>query len=385
MPRDKNTSFTNNDSLIEIFAEEIQTPIQIRNINNEKNIVILFPMTRSLESNSTRWQSLITTANSSDVGTLVLIDKTASYQATRYFAERQAGIKPHVVILQRPRTEPTHDSQRLIKLDAGLWIIQMHDDDDWEGSLTIPKTSNLNTIFRTNFSLVGPDGTLNAENSDWPDCRSIFSLLPSDVWNRFAALISAQGGHVAGSIDSSLNIAASLIRPQELVQNFRYIYDNRHWQSKKLSRQHLAKLTIEDGWGEFSTVEISLVSRVIDGLSSLMFFSDFYSRSALHAQLDCWIRATKPNMLKIPVKQLTIFVLILLEYLLQVSRIAPKLGSIIHSRIIYHRILLWAWRAKNLNDYLKIIEVLHSLDFLKRLKPRFDFWKTQLSIDRPLK
>ena len=384
MPRDKNTAFTNSNSSVEIFNEGMQAPIQVRNMENGKNIVILFPMTRGLDVNSTRWQSLIATANNSDVGTLVLIDKTASYQATKYFLEKQKRIKPNLMILQRPRTEPIHDSQRFVKLDAGLWIIQMHDDDDWEGSLSIPETSNLKTIFRTNFSLVDQNGVSNIENSDWPDCRSIFSLLPSDVWNHFAALISAQSGHVAGSIDSSLNIAASLIRPQELLQNFRYIYDNRHWQSKKLSKQHLAKLTQEDGWGEFSTVEISLVSRAIDGLSSLIFFSDFYPDSVLQAQLEYWIKATKPNLLKIPVKQLTIFLLTLLENLLQFIRIAPILVGIIHSKLIYHRILLWTWKAKNLNDYLKVIEVLNSLDFLALLKPRFDFWIAQLSIDRPL-
>ena len=343
-------------------------------------MVILFPMTRGSESNLFRWEKLISTVNISKVVALVLIDKTPFHQATDYFAERELEIFADLIIFQRPRNEPTHDSQSLITLKKGLWIIQIHDDDDWEGQLEIPLGTNEKTVVRTNFLMVNKGTNTNVTDPNWPDCRSIFSLLPSIVWNRFASLICEQGGHVAGSIDSSLNIAVSLIEPKLIIPEFKYFYDNRHWESRKLSKQHLVRLTKEDGWGDFATIEMSLVSRAIDGITSLIFFGDLYSDIDFRTQIEKWISATKPHILRTYLKKIEIFFLVLCRIFLKIggNRNLVSLQNSCNNSILYRRILLSAWGAKEIQDYLEIVEVLLRLQTLPLLQSRFYFWQREL-------
>lgn len=367
--------------MAQIFQKDDDSGVVIKNQFLGKNIVILFPMTREKAINHFRWSKLISTVNFSKVTALVLIDKTPSYQATDYFSQREKEILANLVIIQRPRNEPTHDSQSLIKLENGLWIIQIHDDDDWEGYLEIPQGTTENSIVRTDFFLVTGGKSLKATDLNWPDCRSIFSLLPSIVWNRFANLISEQGGHVAGSIDSSLNLAVSLIEPKTSITAFKYFYDNRHWNSKKLSMQHLVRLTREDGWEEFATVEMSLVSRAIDGVVSLIFFSDLYSVKDFRNQIDKWISATKPHILRTYIKKFEILFLVLGINLLKLGT-PYKLTSLkvfCSNSILYRRIIVSAWDAKKIEDYLEVVELLHGLPSLPLLQSRFNFWQRELN------
>ncbi len=366
--------------MIHKFEETDNSGYIIENRSIDKNVVILFPMTRGSESNLFRWEKLISTVNMSKVVALVLIDKTPFHQATDYFVGREKEIFADLIIFQRPRNEPTHDSQSLIRLQNGLWIIQMHDDDDWEGQLEIPQGTSENTVVRTNFLMVSKGVNSNVVDPNWPDCRSIFSLLPSIVWNRFARLICEQGGHVAGSIDSSLNIAVSLIEPKLIIPEFKYFYDNRHWESRKLSKQHLIRLTKEDGWGDLATIEMSLVSRAIDGITSLIFFSDLYSDIDCRAKIEEWILATKPHILRIYSKKIEIAFLVLSKMFLKIvgNRNLVCLQDSCNNSILYRRILVSAWGAKEIQDYLEIVEILLKLQTLPSLQSRFYFWHREL-------
>jgi hypothetical protein len=246
--------------------------------------------------------------------------------------------------------------------------------------LEIPPGTNENSIVRTDFSLVSSGKKTKVTDPNWPDCRSIFSLLPSIVWNRFANLISDQGGHVAGSIDSSLNIVVSLIEPKHKITEFHYLYDNRHWDSRKLSKQHLIRLTKEDGWGDFATIEMSLVSRVIDGIAGLIYFSDLYSDKDFRVQIKRWISATKPHLLRIYLKKFEIIFFVLGKNLLKVGapRRLDNLQRSYSNAILYRRILVCAWEAEKIEDYCEVIEVLLGLQFLPLLQSRFYFWQREL-------
>lgn len=366
--------------MIRIFSEDDNSGVLIENQVTDKNVVVLFPMTRGKETNLFRWEKLITTVNISKVAALVLIDKTPGHQASDYFVQMEREILSNLFIIQRPRIEPTHDSQSLVRLKNGLWIIQMHDDDDWEGTLEIPEKTNENAVIRTNFSLVNNGVNINITDQNWPDCRSIFSLLPANVWNRFADLICEQGGHVAGSIDSSLHVAVSLIRPSIIDSKFRYFYDNRHWESRKRSKQHLVQLTKEDGWGQFATVEMSLVSRAIDGIASLIFFSDLYTEFDFKMQIEKWIQTTKPHPLRIYLSRIKILCLVLTKKILGVSskQFLRNLRENCNNNIFYQKILVSTWEATKIEDFLKIVEALLKLQSLPKLQARFGFWDRQL-------
>jgi hypothetical protein len=366
--------------LIQITDENDNSNLIIKNHDGGKNIVVLFPMTKGIDVNLIRWQKLISTVNSSRVAALVLIDKTPFRQATNYFVEKEKHISTDVFIIQRPSTEAIHDSQSRIRLKDNLWIIQLHDDDEWEGVLEIPIGIEKNSVIRTNFTITNGDLKENITEINRPDCRAIFSLLPGVVWNRFVDLINAQGGHVAGSIDSSLNLAVDLITPNLVSTNFRYLYDNRHWNSKKNAKKNLINLTTEDGWGEFATIEISLVARAIDGIASLIFFSDLYSNQDYSSELKSWIEKTKPHILRILINRIELTCLILVKRIF--GNITIKVSSYSKSNcdsiILQKNILNQAWNASEISDYLLIVELLIKINSLKILHPRFYFWKSQL-------
>lgn len=366
--------------MIQITEENNESDVVIEYHDEKKNIVILFPMTRGKEANLLRWQKLISTVNTSNVAALVLIDKTPMRQATNYFVEKEKEIFTDVFIVQRPSTEPIHDSQSRIRLKDGLWIIQLHDDDEWDGFLEIPIGTIENSIIKTSFTIVNDGLKTNIDNPNWPDCRSIFSLLPAKIWNRFVDLIIAQGGHVAGSIDSSLNLAVSLIKPSLINSDFRYFYDNRHWESKRLSKVHLIRLTKEDGWGKFATVDISLVSRAIDGIASLIFFSDLYSDLEFKIQLKKWIETTKPHPLRIFSRRVETLFLVVIRDILGIipGPITRSLMVFFNMSVLYRRILLSTWDASEVKDYLSIVETLMQIQFLSKLQSRFGFWESQL-------
>jgi hypothetical protein len=337
-------------------------------------------MTRGIDANLIRWQKLISTVNTSNIATLVLIDKTSKHHATDYFVEQEKEISADLLIIKRPRSEPIHDSQSRIRLKEGLWIIQLHDDDDWEGVLEVPNGTNTDSVIKTDFAIVNSGMKIKIDDQNLPDCRSIFSLLPTNVWNRFVDLINAQGGHVAGSIDSSLNLAVTLIKPNLFISSFKYSYDNRHWKSKRRSKAHLKQLTQEDGWETFATVDISLVSRAIDGICSLNFFRDMYSEYDLKTHIEKWIEATKPHFLRVFSKRVEAVLLVLCLQLLSVipGDNCRRLKDSVNTRVLYRRILLRTWNASEAKSYISVVETLMDIDFLAKLHPRFNFWESQL-------
>ncbi len=364
--------------MVQIISASNHSLTFIKGSESNKNLVVLFPMTRSIKLNSGRWEKLISTVNESKVGTLVLIDKTENHHATDFFVEHKKFITSELVILQRPRDEPTHDSQTFIRLEHGLWILQMHDDDDWNGSIVLPLDLNEMTILRTQFTVVDGRKSVIAQNFNEPDCRSIFSILPAPVWNHFAKMIQEQGGHVAGSIDSSLNLVVSKLEPSILIHNFNYIYDNRHWGTRRKANRQLRKITQEDGWGRFATIEISLVGRTIDGISSLIYFSSFLNKEQFESQLATWIKSTKPRTLRLRVKFIQLTFLRIWIRLLKVTGMAKNLLDTIEHKYIYHSVLLKSWTGRDAEDYLEVVGLLLQQNSLASLYPRFSFWKAQL-------
>jgi len=363
-----------------IIAESDNSEIFVKSESDNKKIVVLFPMTRIGASSILRWETLIETVNSSQVSNLVLIDKTENYVATEYFVRNEERITPKLVILQRPLSESIHDSQRFIRMQDGSWIIQFHDDDAWAGFLEIPDGIESNSVIKTQFKMVNGKEHLDVTDPAWPDCRSIFSLLPARLWNRFIELIHEQGGHVAGSIDSSLNLVVNLLAETHILSNFTYIYDNRHWSTRRSSAKSLTRLTREDGWRTFPTIQMSLVGRVIDGIASLIFFKEFYTYDELDRKLNDWIAGSKPNTLRIFSRSVYYSFLCAVRRISKIS--SNKATNFLSARcnlsMNYSHILLKAWKAANTCEYIEIIDELATSEPSEELQVRFIFWKSQL-------
>lgn len=343
-------------------------------------MVVLFPMTRSKDNNHHLWEALINTVNKSQVSHLVLIDKTLNFEGAEFFIKRKAEILPRLVIYKRPRREPTHDSQSLITLGENMWILQLHDDDYWEGEIAIPEPLNSNLIYRTNFSIGTKKEYEMINDNSHPTCRTIFSLLPSSVWNTFVQMIREQGGHVAGSIDSSLNIALRHFSTA-FINDFHYFYDNRHWSNRKLSKANLLRLTALDGWGRHATIEVSLVARILDGISGIIFFNREKDIGLVQSLIQEWIEETKPNPLRVIYFHAKHLLLCCFRENNKAIffRNSQQFIAILEDKIRIEFILA-CWRAKRLEDMLQSIECAKKLSASEFLTSRILFWEREIKL-----
>lgn len=365
---------------MKIVSSSENLPIFAGPPSDSKKIIVIFPITRYKDSNQWRLEKLIRTVNDSDVSSLVIFDKTEDFSATTFFAKAEPAITPNLIIFQRPISEQTHDSQRLLKAPPGTWVIQLHDDDDWDGFLRIPDSTDEDSIIFTSFFDVSRGTSRFIAEIDQPECRAVFSLLPSKFWNRFTELISLQGNRVAGSIDSSLNSCARIYSTKSVTPLFAYKYDNRHWATRKSAKKQLIRIATEDGWPIKSAIQLSLVGRKIDAIACLMFFQDFFSPDDRLKEISKWMTQKNPRRSRI----------IFAKTIVAFGKVFSKFSALDRYKKLHlfrigteyfhaNRVMVSSWTALCYQDLLATITLLEASPEFDKLRPRFIFWRSQLS------
>ena len=258
------------------YNDKLTEKIQISQKKKRARIVVLLPVTRITEVNQKNWERALKIAEKSEICALVVLDKTPNAEATEYFSNINDSPNFDIYILRRSPEEQTYDSMALVSIQSGLWIMALHDDDQWDGVLAIPNSADGLQLFTTNFEYreMGKKRKFNWEDS--PPVRINFTLLPSEIWNRFTQYVSAQGGRVGGSSDATLNLVSRLACEQFTITTFNYIYDNKHWENRKTASRILRKLSIHDGWKNLAGVDIQLMNRTFDNFSAIYYFKDLY-------------------------------------------------------------------------------------------------------------
>ena len=360
--------------------------IVIPNPLHVPNLVILFPITRTGPEALEHWHRLISTINISVIHALVVIDKTENGSAKEFFLKLREGINAQLFILTRSANEPIFDSQKYIVLDELLWIQQLHDDDLWEGTIEIPADAEPSDLFLVDFYVNGSGTWLRVDESNMPPARVVFSLTPSIIWNRFGEFIFAQGGHVAGSVDSTLATVAHLGCRLRSLPNFRYLYSEYHWSKRKDASTHLKKLSSADGWGHFASAEVAVLNRTFDNLSALAFFEKLLPNSDLKKVKTELIDSFRPSLRK------RYFVLVAYFFTAYCSfpilSLAFKLGYKMvlptHNRLKEYlklnRLLQASWKLKDLSQLLDFIESEMVDESTLSLSKRFNFWRDQIAI-----
>ena len=368
------------------FEEGEKDSLSVRNRKSTSNVVVLLPVTRVGPKYEAKWARVIDIIERSKANALIIIDKTPNGEASVFFRKNFDLSDSDLYVARRSLNEAIHDSQGFINLDKNLWILQIHDDDEWDGIPYIPESADKLDFFEVDFYIEGKDGRRKAGADDSPPARVIFSLLPALIWNRFAEFIKQEGGHVAGSVDSTLNLVTRLSCRRSQISGFTYVYDDRHWSDRKIATKHLLKLASEDGWGRFTSVEISLVNRSIDGLAALSFFGKFIpneeAERARAEVLGTFKPSTKKRWLIVSRISLLSVALVLLRFVSiggRVETLAPMLERVgrIHE---VDKLLRHTWEIDSVQDVLTQIEEFHNSGEFPLLERRFSFWKEQLSL-----
>jgi len=359
--------------------------LKIPNPSGLPNLVILFPVTRVGLNAEKRWRALISTINASQVIALIVIDKTSKGEAKEYFNARTRDLNTRLYIIEREPQEPIFDSQKYVLLDEMLWIQQLHDDDTWEGFLCLPSSADKSDLFLVQFHMGTASSFTQINDEKSPPARVIFSAIPAHIWNRFSAFICAQGGHVAGSMDSTLSTVALIICNLKSLPNYNYFYSSHHWSRRSEADSHLKNLSFTDGWGELSCPEVAILNRLYDNLSALNFFSDLIpNRKIIEAQ-NLLLSSYQPGF---PKRLQFIFSFALANYLfVPLFKAINWMGIRSLSSTVRHyeesakrnRLLIKTVKADSLPKILDFINTNLSGQAMPKLAARFDFWHQEIS------
>ena len=331
-----------------------------------------------------RWSTLISTINASQVSALVVIDKTGKGEAREYFNAHARELNTRLYIIERNPLEPIFDSQKYVLLDEMLWIQQIHDDDKWDGYLCVPSDAEKSDLFLVQFHMRTTFSVTQINDEKAPPARVIFSAIPAHVWNRFSAFICAQGGHVAGSMDSTLSTVALIICNLKPLPNFNYFYSSRHWSRRSDADSHLKSLSFVDGWSDLSSTEIAILNRLYDNLSALNFFSDLIPHRKI-VEAQNLLLSSRPRLAK---KLQFILSFALANYFLVplfkvinwfgISSLR-SMGRHYEESAKRNRLLIESIKADSLPKILHFIEDNLLEQEMPKLAARFHFWHREIS------
>jgi hypothetical protein len=268
-----------------------------------------------------------------------------------------------------------------VKIDDSLWILQLHDDDAWSGCLALPDHSSGFQLFSTNFYFHGKSLTECVDWDNSPPARINFTLIPGTIWNRFTEFIEAQGGHVAGSVDSALDLVSRLICEHHTMHSFHYVYDNRHWGNRRRASKNLSVLALQDGWSEFASPDIQILNRNIDYLAALLFFRDLIPNTEFAIAESKLFLNFQPSIERKTLIYAQSLSLNLIYSILKGALYIYSLGFLVklQKRILklmrLNQTIQKSWKIKTQNDICTLGEELLTSGRFPLINVRFKFWE----------
>ena len=130
-----------------IYDKRKDQTIFLENSTGTPEIVLIFPITRDFESSSEKWRLVLEFIEDSEISALVVIDKTEQASARDYFMNHFKIKDKRLFVLPRSIEDTLFDTVGEINLDKNMWIIQLHDDDHWNGKITLPKSPTPETVY----------------------------------------------------------------------------------------------------------------------------------------------------------------------------------------------------------------------------------------------
>ena len=357
-------------------------PFFLKNISDKAEIVLIFPVTRNEGKSSERWQAAINFVYESRINYLILIDKTSGHVAEEYFLENFNSLTKDLYILPRSINESHYETLGEIQLDDHLWVMQLHDDDEWTGHLELPNKVNQYTAYYSKFVRKSGTGELTEEAGFLTPARINFTLIPSKIWNQFSLMIKNQGFHVAASLDGTLNQMVGLTCAFSPLEHFTYFYDNHNWEGRMASRRSLKKLARHAGWEDWTSVEIALFNRLMDNLSSLAYVGKFAKQEDLKLKYLDLMEEFHPSIKRriyATIELLSLKVLSILNLAFSRKYKHFRWEREIDSRLSRAIFFQDARSVENLSDVVDLIRKLENRKGFQTLERRFGFWSTTLS------
>lgn len=344
-----------------------------------QEIVLIYPIIRSNQTSAVEWHNLLDFFNHSSMSCLIVIDKTTSNIATKFFMHNFSQEDKDLFILPRNRQDTLFDSLGELILDENLWITQIHDGDDkWNGKIETSMLMDSRTVYFSDYYKYSSKNIKKKQEDFSMPNRIVFSLVPAKIWNKFSKLIQDQRFHVAGSFDFTLNFMAETFCNFQYFSGYNYYWNEENWVTRKIARSHLKRLARADGWEFFSSPEIANFNRTVDCLVSLNHLKEDLNIRVIHEKSKILIASLKIRK----IRKYKYFCLIpLLKLAIKCNKHINKKTQYLKARVraienILHlyEFLIQVDSIESIRDLIALIRNLELLDEFPSLGIRFAVW-----------
>lgn len=365
-----------------MYLKDKSVPYFIHNSSGQPEIVMIFPITRDVSASPEKWRQVLDFLAKSQIQTLLVIDKTDDNSAKDYFFNHFQFKDKQLLVFPRSLGDTLFDTLGEIVLDKNMWVIQLHDDDDWSGTVKLPANPDLQTVYHGDFFLRSESkGLIKFLDFSMPN-RIVFSLVPTALWNQFTSLIQAQNYHVPGSFDFTFTHMARLACKFEYRPGFSYEWKDDNWSSRKKSKNQLIGLAERDGWECWASPEIANFNRSVDSLVALSFLGDSLDANSWKSEIVCSLRTFQPSNRK------RIMYLSWTALLASQSLFKKPIFAILNKKIEngsrdeqleLHRFIIKTWKIHTISELIQVISELASMNKFGELRNRFVFWRSALN------
>jgi hypothetical protein len=253
--------------------------VSLRQLNKKSYINVIFPVTRLDDSTIHKLVNILSCSDNETLNQIIVIDKTADHKLTDLiFSFPEIRLKSYkLTILQRPQFEPIYKSQSRISLQYNGWISQIHDDDEITGKINLPTLSSQSYSYTPNVIAFYSKKKQRPLNMLAP-ARFNFSLVPKKVWDDFVELVKLYEDNVPNSFDATLRLVTRFHTHTELLSDYTYLYNMKHWSNKYNANKALGLLAQENFWDHNFNGYAEGIGQTLDSLLAFKYLSLKYDR-----------------------------------------------------------------------------------------------------------
>ena len=187
-----------------------------------------------------------------------------------------------------------------------------------------------------------------------------------------------------------MNLIVNLVCERRHLEDFEYHYSMRHWDKRRSSRNHLMTLVLDDGWGDYSSVQMSLINRSIDSLVALHSFNDLIPEEKYLLSIKAALASFSPRYISLKRIEISFWALKVLDRaLLAYSRLSSSTGNSntvstggLRSRLDIGLtrlgILIEFSRVRDVQDVYVVLLSRIDLTLIPKLRQRVLYWENVL-------
>lgn len=345
----------------------------------EPKFVIVCPFTKFTDKQEKLLSKIIRLASRDSVSRILLIDKTIDSKVEK--AYRNLVAYENVTCVVRSREESLFASLSCVNLNEGEWIGQIHDDDDFQGSLGFSRLTGAKEILRPTIKISSNEHPRLSTSLELVTSPAfiLFSFLPSPIWNQFAGYIRAQGKNCSPALDVALSFITSLICEFKELETYTYIYNSDNWLGRFNRIMSIRRYMQFDNWGSFSGQVMAEFSNQMDklGLAVWLEREQFASRGLRLAPiaLDS-LSPSKWHLYRIKVAALVMNTIAKSSRFFRpfcFRNLPDFIGFVARRQSIYSTVV-GIYQSRDLYEIAGYLERLLVIDEIQPLHTRISFW-----------